>query len=143
MSTIELSITGDDGLRRVLASNVIIDASPLDDGNMLPALPSDTKPQFSSISSNHGAILELSRREAWRASQLCFAAVTMYLPLEPMDKDAVDFVVAMRKQFALPARPDFDGPAMAGYATGSALGDVVVAGGRQVVDGLGDAAPAE
>ena len=142
MSLIELSITGDDGVRRVLVSNHIIAESPLS-GDSLPLPSPAVAPQYSSTSSNHGAVLELSRREAWRTSQLCFAAVTMYLPLEPMDKDAVDLVVALRKQFAMPARPPADGPAMAGYAVGSVVGDVVVAGGRQAVDGLGETKPAE
>lgn len=120
MSTIELSITSADGVRRVLISNILL---TFDEG-----VPVDA-PRISQVTGNYANLEGLSRSEGWRASQTCFAGVSMFLPIEPQDDEVVDLIMALRKRHKAKENAETPGE-FCGYMNGHVSGDVCLSTGR-------------
>ena len=138
MSTIELSITGDDGIRRVLITN-----RPMTREEGAP----DNAPSCSNTFSNTENLNALIRTEGWRASQTCFAGFTMFLPVEPMDTEIVDMVAALRSERVIAAEKKLTEmweSKRVGYAVGHVSGAAIVTSGEMAKDdvGFGVAKPA-
>lgn len=99
MSTIEFSITGDDGIRRVLVSNS-------------PAAGHVAK--VSQVHAHSDGVASLSLSDAWRASLTCALGFSEYLPIDPTNTAMLEAAVALRKM---------------GFAIAGQAGDVAVAAG--------------